>query len=190
MDNQKSVTHITTKPSNKTTTLSFIAMLSALCISTNYAMLPILNVKLMDTIVFVAGFCLGVIPGIVVAITSWLIYGTLNPLGFSLPTLVSVMFGESLYAIIGWIICKNRYEKTSLSINSIIIFGAAGLFTTLIYDLITNALTGLLFYNSLWIGLLTMNFPLPMGILHEISNLILFILIAPLLIRIIKKFLR
>jgi hypothetical protein len=152
-------------------------------------MLPLLNIKLMDTFVFVAGFSLGIVPGIIVANLTWLIYGTLNPLGFSLPTLLSVMIGESCYAVVGWMVSRYMFRKKNLfSIESSIIFGLAGLLATLAYDVFTNAVTGWLFYNSIVIGLLTMNFPLPMGLLHEISNLILFAVVSPLLLRAFKIF--
>ena len=82
------------KISNKTRKITIIALFSAICISTNYVMLPLLNIKFMDTIVFVTGFCLGLAPGIMVGSIAWLIYGTLNPLGFALPTLITVRINE------------------------------------------------------------------------------------------------
>jgi hypothetical protein len=59
------------------------------------------------------------------------------------------------------------------------------LFSTLAYDLITNAVSGLLSYNSVWMGLLTMNFPIPLGIMHEASNLVLFAVLTPALLRLL-----
>jgi hypothetical protein len=34
-------------------------------------------------------------------------------------------------------------------------------------------------------GLLTMNFPIPLGIMHEASNLVLFAVLTPVLLRVI-----
>lgn len=83
------------KPLKKTETVAIVAALSALCVATSYAMLPLFNIKLMDAIVFVAGFAFGAMPGMAIALTAWLVYGTINPLGLSLPVLISVMFTET-----------------------------------------------------------------------------------------------
>ena len=178
------------KPLNKTRMIAVVASLSALSVATSYAMLPLPNIKLMDTIIFVAGFCFGAVPGIIVAFMTWLIYGTLNPLGLSLPVLLTVMFAETIYALAGWILSTYMRKKpSSSSTEHFIMFGVAGLFMTLAYDLVTNAVCGWLFYDSVWVGLLTMNFPVPMGLIHEASNLMFFGLVVPLLIRAVKSFL-
>ena len=176
------------KPLKKTRIIAIIACFSALCVATNYAMLPLLNVKLMDTIIFVAGFSFGVVPGVATALTAWLIYGTLNPLGLSLPILVTVMFSETIYGLTGWLLGRNKHlTHASSSAEFFIIFGATGLLLTLVYDLITNAVFGWLFFGSVWTGLLTMNFPMPMGLIHELSNLTLFALVVPLIIQAIRR---
>jgi hypothetical protein len=54
------------------------------------------------------------------------------------------------------------------------IYGTIGLLSTLVYDIITNAAVGALFYGSILYGLITMNFPFPMGIMHEFSNAVMF----------------
>ena len=153
-------------------------------------MLPLPNINLMDAIVFTTGLFYGFIPGASVAAIAWLIYGSLNPLGFSAPILLVVIGAEMLYALVG-----SRLRRTSLgrphkdysSVERYLIFGVAGLFATLAYDIITNAVSGLLAYNSIWIGLLTMNIPLPLGIIHAASNFVLFATISPLLLKLLAK---
>ena len=58
-----------------------VSMFTALAIATDYAMLPLANVKLMDSIVFVSALAFGVSVGASVAALTWLVYGTVNPLG-------------------------------------------------------------------------------------------------------------
>ena len=169
---------------------ALIAVLAALCIGTNYVMLPLPNINLMDAIVFTTGLFYGFIPGASVAAIAWLVYGSLNPLGFSAPILLVVISAEMLYAFIG-----SRLQRTSLghphkdysSVERYLIFGVAGLFATLAYDIITNAVSGLLAYNSIWLGLITMNVPLPLGIIHAASNFVLFATITPLLLKLLAK---
>jgi hypothetical protein len=57
----------------------------------------------------------------------------------------------------------------------------------LAYDLITNAVSGLMAYNSIWMGILTMNVPLPLGIMHEASNFVFFATTTPLLVPLLRK---
>jgi uncharacterized membrane protein len=169
---------------------ALIAVLAALCIGTNYVMLPLPNINLMDAIVFTTGLFYGFIPGASIAAIAWLVYGSLNPLGFSAPILLMVIGAEMIYALVG-----SRLQRTSLghpnkdysSVERYLIFGVAGLFATLAYDIMTNAVSGLLAYNSIWLGLITMNVPLPLGIIHAASNFVLFATITPLLLRLLAK---
>ena len=178
------------RPLKKTRIIAIIASLSALCVATSYTMLPLFNIKLMDAIIFVAGFSFGAVPGIIIALTAWLVYGTVNPLGLSLPILITVMLAETIYGLTGWLLSRNKHvTSSSSSMELFIIFGASGLLMTLAYDLITNSIFGWLFLGSMWAGLLTMNFPMPMGLIHEASNLILFAFVVPLLIQAIKRYL-
>lgn len=77
-----------------------------------------------------------------------------------------------------------------------ILFGFTGLMGALAYDVFTNTATwflqlygpgrnfvGLL-GQSFYVGLLTMNFPLPMGLMHQISDLFFFATVVPLAARI------
>ncbi|MDQ1278770.1 MAG: energy-coupling factor transport system substrate-specific component [Thermoproteota archaeon] len=181
---------VSLRPLRKTRIIALISCLSALCVATNYAMLPLLNVKLMDAIIFIAGFSFGIIPGVTTALTAWLIYGTLNPLGLSLPILVTVMFSETIYGLMGWLLGRNkRLTRILYSAEFCIIFGATGLLLTLAYDLITNAVFGWLFFGSVLTGLLTMNFPMPMGLIHELSNFTLFAFVVPLIIQAVRRYL-
>ena len=166
-----------------------IALVSALCVVTNYALLPFANMKLMDAIVFVSGFLFGPSFGASVAAIPWLIYGTLNPYGFSFPTLISVILGEMIYALTGYLVSRRPdlfFGNTWLSIQNIG-SGVVGMASTLLYDLFTNAVVGWLFYGSVLRGLLFMNFPLPLGIIHEVSNFFFFALLAPPVIHAVKR---
>jgi hypothetical protein len=152
-------------------------------------MLPLWNIKLMDTIVFTCGFLFGLYTGLLIAAISWIVYGSINPYGFSLPTLVVVILGEMIYAISGSLLRRTSSIPDNLSLLSIhnITFGVIGLVSTLAYDLLTNAVVGWLFYGSIILGLLTMNFPMPMGIIHEVSNFLFFALLAPVIINSVTK---
>jgi len=170
--------------------LALVISLSALSVATNYAMLFLSNVKLMDTIVFTAGIAFGFVPGAAVATISWLVYGTLNPQGFSAPVLAVVVLSEMIYSLGGRLLRRTGYGirgGLNTSVNCSILFGVTGFFCTFGYDLSTNAVSGILSYNSVWLGWATMNFPIPLGVIHEVSNFFFFATVVPILLRVLEK---
>jgi LytS/YehU family sensor histidine kinase len=157
--------------------LTTIAILVALSVGTNYAMISLYNVKLMDFIVFVGGFCFGPLVGTLIGIVSWMVYGTLNPLGFSLPIWLSTMFSEPIYGIVGALVRKSlnrndfaEYKKDR--VNACFFFGVLGMSLTVVYDVITNIVFG---YVSGWniLFALIVGF-VPLGFVHMISNAFFF----------------
>src|SRR5207244_12606079 len=85
--------------------VALIAVFTALSLGTNYVMIDIPNVKLMDALIFIAAFLFGLEVGLGSAISSWLIYGFINPYGQADPILLFfLMTGECFYAIAGALI--------------------------------------------------------------------------------------
>lgn len=157
--------------------LAIITLLAALSIGTNYAMISLFNVKLMDLIVFISGFCFGPLVGALIGIISWAVYGTLNPIGFSLPIWLSTMFSETIYGIVGAAIRKSLNpnelkEFKSERVNTYFFFGILGMFLTFVYDIITNMVFG---YVSGWniLFAIIVGF-VPFGLVHMFSNAFFF----------------
>jgi hypothetical protein len=161
--------------------IALLSLLSALVLSSNYVLIAIPNVKLMDAIVFSSSLVMGMKFGATLATTIWIVYGTLNPWGFSLPTLIVVILSEMVYVLFSKIALSFKNEWGRINSYDSLFISALGFFSTLIYDIVTNGFVGYLFYGSVIIGLLTMNFPLPMGLMHEISNALFFPLATPLI---------
>jgi len=171
--------------------IALLALFSAVPLATNYLLLPLPNVKLMDAFVFSAAFTLGWTYGALSAIIIWLVYGTLNPLGSNPYTLAMVIGGEMLYVVGGALLARGSTRavgRASSLLRRSLVFGTTGLLLTLGYDLFTNAATGIVFYGSVLTGLLTMNFPLPLGIIHEASNFVFFSVFVPLLVSLTAYF--
>jgi hypothetical protein len=156
--------------------IAMMMILTALCIGTNYALLPFFNVKFMDFIVFVGGFCFGPLIGGSIGVLSWGVYGTLNPLGFSFPVWLSTMFGEAVFGVVGGLVRVFAFPKSSRVINdkvgAAVLFGVMSLFLTLGYDLITNIAYAYTFGIN-FIVAIVMGF-VPFGILHLVSNAVFF----------------
>lgn len=164
-----------------------LAVLAALAISSNYVLISLPNVKLMDAIVFASSMAMGLRFGAVLSILIWMVYGTLNPYGFNLPTLIVVTLSEMIYVLFSRIPPALGFKATGANIHNSLVLASVGLFSTLVYDLATNAFVGYLFYGSILIGLVTMNFPIPMGIIHEFSNALLFPIVVPVIYRVLKN---
>lgn len=157
--------------------IAVLALLIAVSVSTNYAMISFYNVKFMDLIVFIGGFCFGPAIGALTGIFSWVVYGTLNPAGFEIRIWLVTMFSEAVYGVIGGLMSRtmlrggdNALKERARSAS--IFFGLLGMLLTFGYDLITNAVSGYIWYESMLIGVLV-GF-VPFGLAHVLSNAVFF----------------
>jgi hypothetical protein len=120
-------------------------------LATNYALAFIPNVKLFDLLVFVAGYTLGLRRGATVAVAAWLVYGNFNPWGPTTgPLLLTVTTSETAYALAGagarWLLPPSRVRLGPGWAT--LLFGAAALVATALYDVAANVYTGVA-----WAGL-------------------------------------
>lgn len=153
-----------------------ITMLVALAVGTNYAMIALPNIKLMDVVVFLGGFLFGPIVGALTGIISWAVYGVLNPIGFSLHIWLATMFSETIYGVAGGLVRKTfnkplnsfKNQTPAQSLTLCVFFGALGLLLTLMYDVATNIVFG--YVNNLSILSTVIIGFVPFGFLHEFSN--------------------
>lgn len=150
---------------SQATRASIIAVMTAACIISNYLLIGVFNVKLMDLIVFSSGFLFGPTVGASIGILSWLVYGTINPYGFSLPILVSTSLMESLYGVVGGFL--GTKDRIGRGLMSNLKFGIIGFLLTFIYDLVTNIVTGISTGIPVAVTIIT---GIPFAILHESSN--------------------
>jgi len=164
------------------TRASVIAVMTAACIVSNYLLIGVFNVKLMDLIVFSSGFLFGPSVGASVGILTWLVYGTLNPYGFSLPILVATSLMESLYGIVGGLMGSKG--KMGVGFTSNLKYGIVGFLLTFIYDLVTNIVSGLSSGIPLAVALIS---GIPFAIVHEGSNAAFFFLGAHPLISAVSR---
>ncbi|HZY94046.1 MAG TPA: hypothetical protein VFE98_04190 [Candidatus Bathyarchaeia archaeon] len=175
--------------STATMKIALIAVFTAVSLGTNYAMIGLPNVKLMDAIVFIAAFLFGLEVGLGSAVSIWTVYGFVNPWGQdSLPLLLFLMVGECFYAVAGALLSRmataHRLLVTGHSRPKLsLLFGLVGFQTTFAYDILTNFGSWVFqtssLYQALIIGLIT---GAPFAVLHELSNLVFFATVVPLAI--------
>ena len=170
-----------------------IAILGTNLVLTNYP-----NVKMFDTLVFVACYTLGFRRGALIAATAWIIYGTANPFGSSGMLLLGVQIaGEIGYALAG-AVARNILlpEKIQMLPSSTsLMFGILAVLSTLTYDVVTNVYTALHWASlaqstdySRWIvGTLFNPVALFFAAAHLSSNVLFFAFFAPLISKAVCK---
>ena len=182
--------------SSSTRSITVVAVMTGLCVATNYALVGVPNVKFMDLIVFTTGFIFGWASGLSVGVLTWMVYGTLNPYGFSLPILIATSLGEAIYGIVGGFVgkfdSKNLVEDKNDK-GKYFIFGLKlailGVLLTATYDFFTNIVVALTLdpYNPPFIPVFING--APFAIVHTISNVTFFFVGGPVLVTAIKRFL-
>jgi len=153
--------------------LSLLVVFTALCLASNYALISLHQVKLMDFLVFTGGFLIGPIYGAAIGMLSWLVYGSLNPYGFVPSVWLATILSESIYGLVGGIIgrkfYKYNFENSYFNLN--IFFGVLGFILTFFYDLITNIVWAVSSNLPILAAIFT---GAPYTILHEVFNAIVF----------------
>ncbi len=160
-------------PSKKAALLS---ILTAASIATNYLLVGIVNVKLMDLLVFTSGYVFGMRFGATVAILSWIVYGTLNPYGFSFPILLATITGEMIYGLCGGYIRKFIKIPETNGWKPDVRFAVLGFLLSFCYDVYTNIVSALVAGVPLMVAMVA---GIPFALLHEVSNAAFFMFGLP-----------
>jgi len=169
--------------------ISVICILTALCIASNYALIGLPNVNIMDITVFASGYVFGSLVGTIVGALSWVIYGFINPFGFNLPIWLATILGESLFGLVGGLVRTIRKNNPG---NDVLKFNCEmalwGFTLTIAYDLFTNIVFAFSFGASLTYAFVS-GWILPpwFGIVHEASNTVLFFLAFYPLLKAIER---
>ncbi len=173
--------------------LSFVAIMTALCVGSNYALIGVPNVKFMDLFVFVSGYLAGSLSGVAVGFLTWLVYGTLNPYGFDLPTFLTTSIGETIYGVAGGLMARSGLGLSSSSSATLmgrsywgtsLKLGMLGFLLTFVYDLFTNVVTGIVFGIPLILWIIQ---GVPYTVAHEVSNFFFFLAGGNVLINAIRR---
>ena len=171
--------------------VAVVALFTALAIVTDYAMLPLANIKLMDTIVFVSGLVFGLNVGVSVGALTWLVYGSVNPLGSAGgPLLLILIVSETVYAFLGSLARRAfSFEDVNIPTRSLF-WGCLGLTGAFVYDLVTIITPTLLTGAPLVVALTSLVPAVPFMLAHEISDFAFFAVLGPVLVGAILRVIR
>jgi len=161
--------------------LAWSGVLIALAIVLKLPILSVPNVEFLTFIIFSSGYLLGIIEGMIVGIISMSIYTSLiTPYGLPpLPIAMAQILSMALVGLSGGLVKRFRLISTFNSFLSYLSMGIAGLILTVFYDLLTNLAAAYVmgqFYP-------VMVAAVPFAAIHIISNLVIFIILTPLLLK-------
>ena len=178
-----------------TQAVAVVATFSALIVGSDMALAPFSNIKLLDTLVFVAAYVFGFRIGALVGIVSESIWSFVSPVGIAGPIAPFLVGGEILFALAGWAASRAWGQRFQLASPYSLFIGASLAICAFLWDLETNLATALLQYwpaptvgeyFATAFGPLT----LPFTLAHEVSDLAFGIALAPLFILLIPRVLR
>lgn len=162
--------------------VSLMAVMTATAIASNYLLIGILNVKFMDLIVFAGGYLFGGVFGVSIGVLTWLVYGTINPYGFNLPTLVATMLGESIYGLVGGFV-RDRLSLGG-SWRPDLRLAVVGFLLTFFYDVLTNIVSAWVAGIPILVAFIT---GIPFTLIHEVSNAVFFAVGLPPVVRTVSR---
>ncbi len=165
--------------------LALVGAFTALAVASDFALVDIPNVKLVDPIVFSVAFVFGLEMGVYVGVMSEVIWGLLSPYGFGGYIIPFLVAGEVVYALAGWGASRIwRGQSARLSPRNLYL-GAVLALCAFLWDIETNAGSALV---AFWPGvtvqklLTTEVLGVPFMMAHELSDLVTGAILAPLII--------
>jgi len=164
--------------------VAVVTVFTALVVGSDFALAPYPNVKLFDTLVFVAAFVYGFRVGAAVGVLSETVWGFVSPNGMAGIILPFLIGGELLFAFAGYAASRVwTSPRTNALSTQNFFFGALMAVCAFAWDFETNLATGLLAGASSFSSLLWYEaYGIPFMFAHEISDLVFGTLAAPPLI--------
>jgi len=164
--------------------VAVVAVFSATVVASDFALVGLANIKLMDAIVFLVAYVFGFRQGAAVAVVSetvWSVVSPWGPAGAIAPFLIG---GELLFAAAGWGASRIWGNQKSVLSPAAIFMGATLAICAFAWDFETNAATALLLnWPKLTLGELAgyelAGFVFPTPLAHELWDFALGAFMAP-----------
>jgi len=167
-----------------------MGVLIALAIALKLPILSIPNVELLTFVIFASGFLLGLVGGALVGIIAMSIYTTLvSPYGIPpLPIALAQVVSMGLIGFAGGLALATSEIPAWRGILSCplpfaITLGICGVALTIVYDLLTNLAVAFVMGQFVPVMLAA----IPFALLHIFSNLVIFSILSPILLRLSKS---
>jgi uncharacterized membrane protein len=160
---------------------ALVAILAATALTGNYALIGLPNVELSSVMVFLSGYLFGIPVGASVGLFAMTIFEFLNPWGPFIPPIGLAVIGcTMLSGILGGAVGSRRRFSKHTGAQWYAGVALLGALFSLFFDLVTNyaysATFGVPYLVALVMGL-------PFSAIHVISNLLLFGMLTPPVLR-------
>jgi hypothetical protein len=164
--------------------VSIAAIMTALALVGNYALVAIPNLELGSTILFVTAYLFGPLMAIWATLIMSILFGVINPWGGFIPQIwMSQVIGWFYIITIGTIMGRRGVDGKRLEPRKVEL-AITGAFVTFIFDQITN-----LGYSATF-GVpfvLAIAAAIPFTVIHVISNAVIFSQVVPILDKALTK---
>jgi hypothetical protein len=177
----------------RTRSVAVVAVFTAAILGSDFALAQFPNVKLLDTLVFVASFVFGLGTGAAVAILSETIWSFVSPWGVAGSIAPFLVLGELVFAAAGWAAAEAWGRKLRPASASSVFIGATMAICAFVWDVETNAATALLEYwpqLTLQKLLATEAFGAVFAVSHELSDFLLGMVLVPVVIVMLPRIYR
>ncbi len=172
----------------KSIEVSIIAILSATSISIAFVRSWAPNIEVTSLITFISGFVFGSRIGSLVGGFTEAVSSMFNPLGPAPPPIFAAQIGcMMLIGAVGGVIARFSDKSELGGLNKSLMMGAAGLYLTIIYDLVTNFGFALSFGSSYETALIVGSYFMA---IHVFTNTLFFGTVGPVLSRYMLKTVR
>ncbi|MDZ7288893.1 MAG: hypothetical protein ONB44_04105 [candidate division KSB1 bacterium] len=158
----------------------FMAIFIALAVAGGYIMAQVPNVELITVIIFLGGIMLGIKRGMIIGAVAEFLYSVLNPYGLAAPPLLGAqILSMILVGAAGGLFRKLAAQRPP----SIWLLGLAGFVLTFMFDLLTTLAFTVIAGLGLAGFLTAVTVGLYFYIVHEVSNVLIFAILLPILLR-------
>ena len=161
----------------------------AMAIAMGYSLMMVPNIELITVIIFLSGVTLNLWWGALVGLVAMGVYSGLNPLGSGLsfpPLFFAQIISMSLCGIIGGLFSPFFFVK-KYNFSKLLLLGFIGFLVTFIYDVLT--LISYPLFSGLGFTGIASSLVKGLGftLLHEISNIFIFLITVPRVVQFLKK---
>lgn len=176
---------------HRSTTIAVVATFTALILGSDFALAGAVDVKLLDTMVFLAALLFGLRIGIAVGVLSETIWSFASPWGVAGMMTPFLVAGEVIFAVAGWAAARTWGTNVRQGTSKALFIGATMAVCAFLWDFETNAATALL---EFWPHLTMTEFIYtevlqggPFFFAHDISDFLLGVFFIPAAIPLVLR---
>ncbi|MDV3293661.1 MAG: hypothetical protein LYZ70_05270 [Nitrososphaerales archaeon] len=170
--------------------VAVVALFTSTIVASNFVLAQFPDVKLLDTLVFVASFVFGLGTGAAVAVLSETIWSFVSPWGIAGSITPFLVIGELIFAVAGWGAARVWGDRLQAVSPRSLFIGATMAICAFLWDFETNAATALIAY---WPDLTLQKLAVTelsgavFALSHELSDFALGTLLVPLVVILIPQ---